>query len=143
MTDKNLEKSMTRAHSGGTHHFLNTKFLGLEGEIYKYELQFSKECLNPFYTVQGGMIASAIDEITSISVNIFTKDKYLPSSTDIHISFHRPLFIGKIIGTAKIIKLGKKIVSVEGRLMTSSGKIAASGLHTAVLTKTSDVDKSQ
>ena len=143
MTDKNLEKSMTRAHSGGTHHFLNTKFLGLEGEIYKYELQFSKECLNPFKTVQGGMIASAIDEITSISVNIFTKDKYLPSSTDIHISFHRPLFQGKVVGTAKIIKLGKQIVSVEGRLMASSGKIAASGLHTAVLTKTSDIDKSQ
>ena len=143
MTDENLEKSMTRARSGGIHKFLNTRFLGLEGETYKYELEFSRECLNPFNTVQGGMIASAIDEITSISVNIFTKDKYLPSSTDIHISFHRPLFQGKVIGTAKLIKLGKQIVSVEGRLMTFSGKIAASGLHTAVLTKTSDIDKSQ
>ena len=103
MTDENLEKSMKRAHSGGTHHFLKTEFLGLEGEIYKYELEFTKECLNPFKTVQGGMIASAIDEITSISVNLFTKDEYLPSSTDIHISFHRPLFLGKVIGTAKII----------------------------------------
>ena len=143
MIDENLEKSMIRTRSGGTHQLLNTRYLGLEGDIYKYELKFSKKCLNPFNTVQGGMIASAIDEITSISVNIFTKDKYLPSSTDIHISFHRPLFLGKIIGTAKIIKLGKQIVSVEGRLFTSSGKIAASGLHTAVLTKTSDINKSQ
>ena len=143
MTDKNLEKSIIRASSGGTHQFLNTRFLGLEGEIYKYELEFSQECLNPFNTVQGGMIASAIDEITSISVNIFSKDKYLPSSTDIHISFHRPLFQGKVVGTAKIIKLGKQIVSVEGRLMASSGKIAASGLHTAVLTKTSHINKSE
>ena len=143
MTDETLEKSMIRARSGGTHQFLNTRFLGLEGEIYRYELEFSKECLNPFKTVQGGMIASAIDEITSISVNIFTKDKFLPSSTNIHISFHRPLFQGIVFGTAKIIKLGKQIVSVEGRLMTSSGKIAASGLHTAVLTKTSDINKSQ
>ena len=143
MTGKNFEQSMIRARYGGTHQFLNTRFLGLEGDIYKYELEFSKKCLNPFNTVQGGMIASAIDEITSISVNIFTKDTYLPSSTDIHISFHRPLFLGKITGTAKIIKLGKQIVSVEGRLFTSSGKIAASGLHTAVFTKTSDIDKSQ
>ena len=141
MKDANLQKSMMRAQSGGTHHFLNTKFLGLEGEIYKYELEFSKECLNPFNTVQGGMIASAIDEITSISVNIFTKDEYLPSSTDIHISFHRPLFLGRVIGTAKIIKLGKQVVSVEGKLITPSGKVAASGLHTAILTKTSDIKK--
>ena len=143
MTDKNFEKSMIRAHSGGTHHFLNTKFLGLEGELYRYEMEFSKECLNPFNTVQGGMIASAIDEITSISVNIFTEDKYLPSSTDIHISFHRPLLLGKVIGTAKIIKIGRQIVSVEGRLISSSGKIVASGLHSAVVTKTSDINKNE
>ena len=34
-------------------------------------------------------------------------------------------------------------ISVEGRLFTFSGKIAATGLHTAVLTKTSDINKSQ
>jgi acyl-CoA thioesterase len=139
--DKSLVKSLKRANSGGTHKFLNTKFLNLADGFYKYELEFSKQCLNPFNTVQGGMIASAIDEITSISVNILTKDEYLPSSTDIHITFHRPLFEGKILGTAKIIKLGKHIVSIEGRLYSSSGKIAASGLHTAILVKTSEIDQ--
>ena len=143
MTNENLDKSLKRAKSGGTHNFLKTNFLGVENDIYKYELEFSEECLNPFNTVQGGMIASAIDEITSISVNIFTKDEYLPSSTDIHISFHRPLFLGKVTGTAKIIKIGKQIVSVEGRLISFSGKVAASGLHTAVLTKTSNINKNK
>ena len=141
--DKNLEKSLIRANSGGTHRLLKTRFLNLENDIYKFELEFSKQCLNPFNTVQGGMITSAIDEITSISVNIFTKDKYLPSSTDIHTTFHRPLFVGKIFGTAKIIKLGKQIVSIEGRLFSPSGKIAASGLHTALLVKTSEIDKNR
>ena len=141
--DKNLEKSLIRANSGGTHRLLKTKFLNLENDIYKFELEFSKQCLNPFNTVQGGMITSAIDEITSISVNIFTKDEYLPSSTDIHTTFHRPLFVGKIYGTAKIIKLGKQIVSIEGRLFSPSGKIAASGLHTALLVKTSEIDKNR
>ena len=140
MEDKSLKKSLQRANSGGTHKFLNTKFLNLENDLYKYELEFSKQCLNPFKTVQGGMIASAIDEITSISVNIFTKDEFLPSSTDIHITFHRPLFEGKIFGTAKIIKLGKQLVSIEGKLFSSSGKIAATGLHTAILVKTTDID---
>ena len=140
MEDKSLKKSLQRANSGGTHNFLNTKFLNLENGLYKYELEFSKQCLNPFKTVQGGMIASAIDEITSISVNIFTKDEFLPSSTDIHITFHRPLFEGKIFGTAKIIKLGKQLVSIEGKLFSSSGKIAATGLHTAILVKTTDID---
>ena len=140
MEDKSLEKSLQRANLGGTHKFLNTKFLNLEDGFYKYELEFSKQCLNPFNTVQGGMIASAIDEITSMSVNILTKDEYLPSSTDIHITFHRPLFEGKIFGTAKIIKLGKQIVSIEGRLFSHSGKLATTGQHTALLVKTSDIN---
>ena len=140
MKDKSLKKSLKRAKSGGTHKFLNTRFLNLEDDCYKFEVEFSKQCLNPFNTVQGGMIASAIDEITSISVNILTKDEYLPSSTDIHVTFHRPLFEGKIFGTAKIIKLGKQIVSIEGRLYSCCGKIAATGLHTALLVKTTDID---
>jgi uncharacterized protein (TIGR00369 family) len=140
MEVKNINKSIERARSGNTFHFLNAKYIGLDKGTYKYELEFSKECLNPFKTVQGGMIASAIDEITSISVNILTEDKYLPSSTDIHITFHRPLLLGKVTGTAKIIKLGKQIVSVEGKLFTSSGKVAASGLHTAVLTSTTNIN---
>ena len=139
MDTKSINKSIERAHSGNTFHFLKTKYIGFDGNNYNYELEFSKECLNPFKTVQGGMIASAIDEITSISVNILTEDKYLPSSTDIHITFHRPLLIGKVTGTAKIIKLGKQIVSIEGKLFTSNGKIAASGLHTAILTRTSNI----
>ncbi len=113
MKVKDSEKFMDRANSGGTFRFFKTKYLGFEEDTYKYELNFSKECLNPFKTVQGGMIASAIDEITSISVNIFTKDEFLPSSTDIHITFHRPLSLGKVFGFAKIIKLGKQIVSIE------------------------------
>ena len=141
MEDKSLKKSLRRANSGGTHKLLKTKFLNLENDIYNFELEFSKQCLNPFKTVQGGMITSAIDEITSISVNIFTNDQYLPSSTDIHTTFHRPLFEGKALGTAKIIKLGKQIVSIEGRLFSSSGKVAASGLHTAILVKTSQIDR--
>ena len=131
---------MQRAKSSGTFKFFQTNFLGIENEIYNFNLMFSLESLNPFKTVQGGMIASALDEVTSISVNILTKDMFLPSSTDIHVSFHRPLKSGKVLGTAKIIQLGKTIVSIEGRLYSESGKIAATALHTAVLVKTSEID---
>ena len=143
MEDFNIERSMKRARSGGTFKFFKTKFLGVEKEIYSYELMFSDKCLNPFKTVQGGMIASALDEVTSISVNVLTNDEFLPSSTDIHITYHRPLMSGKVLGTAKIIQLGKTIVSIEGRLYSNTGKICATALHTAVLKKTYELDISK
>ena len=64
----------------------------------------------------------------------------LPSPTDIHVAFHRTLFLGKVIGTAKIIKLSKTVVSVEGRLYTLDEKIAATALNTAILTNTSKIN---
>ena len=134
-----IDKFIKRANSGSTFKFFETKYLNLDNDIYRYELTFSDKCNNPFKTIQGGMIASALDEVTSISVNILTKDKMLPSSTDIHVTFHRPLFVGKVIGTAKIIKLGKTIVSVEGKLYSLDGKLAASALHTAILIDTSKI----
>jgi len=139
MAITDIDKSIERANSGGTFKFFETKYLNLDNDIYRYELTLSDECLNPFKTIQGGMIASALDEVTSISVNILTKDKMLPSSTDIHVTFHRPLLVGKVIGTAKIIKLGKTIVSVEGKLYSLDGKLAASALHTAILNETSKI----
>ena len=75
MSINDIEKSMKRAKSGGTYNFFKTKYIGLDEEAYIFEITFPRECLNPFQTVQGGMIASALDEITSISVNILTKDK--------------------------------------------------------------------
>ena len=139
MENTDIDKSIKRANSGGTFKFFETQYLGLNNDIYRYKLTFSEKCLNPFKTMQGGMIASALDEVTSISVNILTKDKMLPSSTDIHVTFHRPIFIGKVIGTAKILKLGKTIVSVEGKLYSLDGKLSASALHTAILIETSKI----
>ena len=139
MENTDIDKSIKRANSGGTFKFFETQYLGLNNDIYRYELTFSEKCLNPFKTIQGGMIASALDEIISISVNILTKDIMLPSSTYIHITFHRPLIVGKVIGTAKIIKLGKTIVSVEGKLYSIDGTLAASALRTAILIETSKI----
>ena len=125
---------MKRAYSGSVSTFFNTKFLKQEKEKFIFEVTFPSETLNPFGFVQGGMITSALDEVTSITVNLISEDKKLPNSIDLHTSFHRPVKLGKVIIESKIIKIGKNIVSIEGKLFNSENKIAASILHSAILT---------
>ena len=125
---------MKRAYSGGVSTFFNTKFLKQEKEKFIFEVTFPSETLNPFGFVQGGMITSALDEVTSITVNLISEDKKLPNSIDLHTSFHRPVKLGKVIIETKIIKIGKNVVSIEGKLFNSENKIAASILHSAILT---------
>ena len=134
MPNFNVKKTMKRAYSGSVSTFFNTKFLKQEKEKFIFEVTFPSETLNPFGFVQGGMITSALDEVTSITVNLISEDKKLPNSIDLHTSFHRPVKLGKVIIETKIIKIGKNVVSIEGKLFNSENKIAASILHSAILT---------
>ena len=75
--------------------------------------------------MQGRMIVSALDEVTSISVNICINDKCY--------QFH---MLETYKGSKKINKFGKTIVSVEGKLYSIDRKIIASTLHQAILIDT-------
>ena len=72
-----IDKSIKRSQLGEVSNFFNTKFLNYKNKSFNFEVTFPKKSLNPFQTVQGGMIASALDEATAISVSIFTEDKKL------------------------------------------------------------------
>ena len=134
MQKYNIKKTIKRAYSGNVSHFFNTKFISETNKEFKFEVIFSEATLNPFGSVQGGMITSALDEITSITVNLISNDKQLPNSIVLHTTFHRPMKPGKAVILAKIIKWGKNVVSIEGKLFDSNNKIAATIMHSAILT---------
>ena len=52
------------------------------------------------------------------------------SQPDLHVLFHRPVPLGEATIEVKIIKLGKKLATVEGKLFNSENKLAATLLHT-------------
>ena len=45
------------------------------------------------------------------------------------------VFAGKVIASAEIIKIGKKIASIKGELHNKEGKLATTLIHNAVLVK--------
>ena len=111
------------------------KFLDYSEGFLKLEAEFPSETLNPNKSVQGGQMNSMLDDVTSLLVIYESKGDYYPSSTNLHSIHHRPLFAGKVIASAEIIKIGKKIVSLKGELHSKEGKLATTLIHTAVLVK--------
>ena len=99
------------------------------------EAEFTSTTLNPNQTVQGGQMNSMLDDVTSLLIIYESQGNYYPSSTNLHSIHHRPLFAGKVIATAEVIKTGKKIASIKGELFSKEGKIATTLIHTAVLVK--------
>jgi acyl-coenzyme A thioesterase PaaI-like protein len=52
-------------------------------------------------------------------------------TTDLHILFHRPLQIGKATMKVRLIKLGQRSATSEGRIYNLEGKLVATLMHTA------------
>ena len=92
-----------------------------------------RSCVRVFVRVASRLVAPFLCVLWLLTIVVCTPSPPLESSR-VQESF---------LGTAKIIKLGKQIVSIEGRLFSSSGKLAATGLHTALLVKTLEIDNNK
>ena len=122
---------------GGTGKLFKFKFLEYKKGFLKMEGEFTPITLNPNQNVQGGQMNSMLDDITSLLVIYESQGAYYPNSTNLHSIHHKPLFAGKVIATAKVIKVGKQIATIKGELFDQKGKIAATLMHSAVLIKSS------
>ena len=120
---------------GGTGKIFNFNLIEYKEGFLKLGAKFTETALNPNRTVQGGMMTSLLDDVTSILVIYESKGSLYPISTNLHSLHHRPLFEGKVIATASIIKKGKNIATIKGELFNVEGKLVATLMHTAVLTK--------
>ena len=120
---------------GGTGKLFNFSFLEYKKGYLKLRGEFSSKTLNPNGTVQGGQMNSMLDDVTSLLFIYESQGKEYPNSTNLHTIHHRPLFKGEAIATAEIMKKGKNIITIKGELFNSEGKLSATLIHTAMITK--------
>ena len=130
MMEESLNK-FNKEFSGPSMEFFKMKFDSVEGDEFIFSCEFNPMCGNPMGFVQGGMISAALDDATSAAMISGYEEKKAPLTTDLHILFHRPLQIGKATMKVRLIKLGQKSATSEGRIYNLEGKLVATLMHTA------------
>ena len=90
---------------------------------------------NPLGTVHGGMAATMLDSCNSISANCQVDKGFLTMTTDIRINYLRPMTTktGEVTATAKIEKVGRKVIFVNGSLIDKNGTLYASASSTELV----------
>ena len=119
--------------NGGTGKLFNFKLINYSQGKLELEGEFNDFSLNPDGSVQGGMMTSMLDDVTSLLIIIETKGRVYPASTDLHTMHHRPLIKGKVKARASIIKKGKKIATTRGELFDEKGQLTTTLMHTSYL----------
>lgn len=80
--------------------------------------------------VHGGAIASLIDSATAIAIITLLPEGERVTTIDLTISYLRPLTTGRAQASARVLRLGRRVISVSSEVHAHNGSLAATALST-------------
>jgi len=83
------------------------------------------EFLNPMGTLQGGFMAAMLDEAMTVAALVKTGMTVMLPTLEMKISFLAPGKTGRLIATGQVVRLGKRVAFLEGRLEDEAGTLLA------------------
>lgn len=103
---------------------------GLLSMEYKVGSRFT----NPAGQIQGGILASMMDDTMSLSLLATYDENVFAPSLELKINFILPAFPGKFSGMGKVLSKGKRVCVLEGDLWQNKKRVARASA-TALLSK--------
>ena len=90
---------------------------------------------NPMGVLHGGMAATLFDSALGCAVQSMLPPGYIAPTMQLQVSYVRPITVqtGKVSCTGKVIHMGKKSATAEGRIIDGDGKLYAHSTGTFIL----------
>lgn len=85
--------------------------------------------------IQGGILAAMLDNAMSRAVVQRMDDDQIIQTLEMKTSFVAPAPIGPVIGEGQIVRQGRSIVFLEGRILSEAGDLLVTASSTAKLAK--------
>lgn len=119
---------------------LGWKLLEVDAAIQtiKVEMHALPEFANPAGFVQGGMLAAMLDQTLSPALAMVLGPREFPPTIEIKVNFISPAKIGRILGTGRIVNVGRSICFLEGQLSDDRKNLLATAMATAKIRRHSN-----
>jgi uncharacterized protein (TIGR00369 family) len=85
--------------------------------------------------VHGGLAAALLDSALGCAVNTMARSGQVFTTLELKVNFTRPLTreVGPIRCEARVIQIGSRVATAEGRVVDEAGKLYAHGTTTCIL----------
>ena len=93
-------------------------------------LPMTEKLRQPHGLLHGGATASLIDTTTAFAVVSVLADGEKASTVDLTVHYLRPVINEKTTCTAKIVKAGKRLLTVTADVVNEDGKLIATAIST-------------
>jgi len=135
MNNTEFDESLKNLARAGFEQVPFVRLLGMEMVDISYgeavlKLMMRDELRQPHGVLHGGATASVID--TAIAFAVITRLEKDEKATTIDLTVHylRPVSSGAIVCTAKVVRAGKRILTVSAECVNEEGKLTATALST-------------
>ena len=90
---------------------------------------------NPMGCVHGGILSTVLDSVMSASVHTSLPAGQGYLTLEIKVNFLRPIFVatGEVMAEGRLVSLGKRVATAEGKITDRLGKVCASGTATCLV----------
>ena len=97
----------------------------LDAGLVKIAFTARPEFCNAAGNVQGGFLTAMLDDCMGPAILIASDAQVFPSTIDLNVQFLAPAKPGTLIGTGRVVQLGRTIGFVEAELADAAGTIMA------------------
>ena len=109
---------------------LGWTLLDADGGTARIAFEGRPEFCNPAGFIQGGMLAAMLDLVMAFAVLCTLEDGHVVPSLEMKTSFIAPARAGEITGDGTLVRKGRSIAFMEGRLIAPQGKLLATASAT-------------
>ena len=94
------------------------------------KMKMRDELRQPYGVLHGGATASLIDTAMAFAVIASTAEDEKATTVDLTVHYLRPVTEGEIICTAKMVRTGKRILTISAEVVNEQEKLIATALST-------------
>lgn len=111
------------------------KLLGIEVETVEpgravLTMPIRDELKQNHGVAHGGSIAAVIDSAMALAIMPMLAENERTTTVDLTIHYLRPLTEGTARATARVVRAGKRVITVSAELVDEHGKLAATAIST-------------
>ncbi len=109
---------------------IGMELVDLSGGEAIFKLKMREQLRQPHGLLHGGATASIIDTAMAFAVVTCLAEDEKASTVDLTVHYLRPLVEGTITCTAKVVKAGKRLLTVSAQVVNDEEKLIATALST-------------
>lgn len=130
ITEEQKARAAASLHNNSFARMIGMRLVDIKPNEAVIEIEMRDELRQPHGILHGGVTATLIDTAMAFAVITCLTEQEKASTADLTVHYLRPHFEGKFSCTARVVKAGKRLLTVSGEVTNEEGKLLATALST-------------